>query len=172
LAQNWEDFKHKYESNINSFKKLLNITIYGSYHPEEDLNLLERLRDILINDGYDNTALVTDRPTDVDSLEVSQQSLIFSDINLFVFTRTGKRFGIIDELASLTLVKELFVKIPFSMVFDQVEGERSSIPDLSMKRTEKNGIQRREFSTGEQLEQIIVKETYWLMRKWVKFKKS
>lgn len=98
--------------------------------------------------------------------EISQQCMRFSNINLLIFTLRGKRHGVIDELAFLTLDPQMREKLPFSMIFYQVSGKRSSIPDLSNSRARKFGIQCREFETSKQLKEIIVKETYWLVRKW------
>jgi hypothetical protein len=100
-----------------------------------------------------------------DPLEISQQCMRFSNINLLIFTLRGKRHGVIDELAFLTS-PQMRKKLPFSMIFYQVSGKRSSIPDLSNSRARKFGIQCREFETSKQLKEIIVKETYWLVRKW------
>jgi hypothetical protein len=103
-------------------------------------------------------------------LEISQLRVLYSDINLLIFTHTGKKLGLVDELSFLTSDPRMSQKIDFSLAFDQLHErqgeERTSIPDLSMSRVKRCGVQRREFSTSEQLKEIIVKETYWLMIRW------
>jgi hypothetical protein len=166
MDDEWEEFKKKYTHRLDSIKPSLKITIYGSYYPEEDLQLLEDLKKALINDGYSNTVLVRDRKaTTDDPLEISQECMLFSDINLLVFTRTGKRYGVIDELSFITSDVRMMHKIEFSMVFDQKLNNRSSIPDLSSSRIHRYGVQVRTFRSVERLKSTIQVDVYWLMRK-------
>ena len=104
VIDDWEQFKQKYEKAINSKKPLLNITLYGSYYPAQEKKLLIELKKLLIRHGYHKTILVKDKqsPGD-DPLEISQQCMRFSNINLLIFTLRGKRHGVIDELAFLKL---------------------------------------------------------------------
>ena len=39
-----------------------------------------------------------DKLPEDDPLEISQKCMLFSQINLLIFTHTGKRHGVIDEL--------------------------------------------------------------------------
>lgn len=167
MIDSWEQFIRKYQRRIDSLKSRLNITIYGSYYPEDDKLLLKELKGVLRKNGYTNTMIVEDKqqPGD-DPLEISQKCMLFSQINLLIFTRTGKRYGVIDELTFLTSDQQMFEKIHFSAVFDQVQGRRSSIPSLSMSRINRYDVKLRQFKTTQELETIIAKETYWLMRKW------
>ncbi len=170
MIDSWEQFILKYQKPISSLKSKINVTLYGSYYPDKDKLLLRDLKKMLRKDGYINTILVEDKQSKGDDpLEISQQCMLFSQINLLIFTKEGKRHGVIDELAFLTSDQKMFEKIQFSLVFDQVLGRRSSIPSLSMSRVTRYGVQRREFQTPEQLKKIIIKETYWLMRKWAVF---
>jgi hypothetical protein len=167
VIDSWEQFKSKYQKPIDSLKSKLNITLYGSYYPDLDKCLLREIKEVLRTNGYTNTILVEDKQSiGDDPLEISQQCMLFSQINLLIFTRTGKRHGIIDELAFLTSDQQMFEKIQFSIVFDQMWGQRSSILSLSTSRIKRYGVQRREFKTSKELKQIIVNETYWIMRKW------
>jgi hypothetical protein len=87
VVDNWEQFKQKYEKGINSKKALLNITLYGSYYPALEKKLLIELKKLLIRHGYHKTILVKDKqsPGD-DPLEISQQCMRFSNINLLILT--------------------------------------------------------------------------------------
>lgn len=171
VIDNWKQFKHKYERSINSKKALLNITLYDSYYPAHEKLLLRDLKKLLIDNGYHNTILVKDKQfPGYDPLEISQQCMLFSQINLLIFTIKGKRHGVIDELAFITSDPRMRERVQFSMVLYQVSGKRSSIPDLSRSRVKIFGIQNRQFKTFKQLKQIIVKETYWLMRKWFTYR--
>lgn len=167
MIDDWERFKQKYEKGINSKKPLLNIILYGSYYPAQEKKLLMELKKLLIRHGYHKAILVKDKqsPGD-DPLEISQQCMRFSNINLLIFTLRGKRHGLIDELAFLTSDPQMRKKLPFSMIFYQVSGKRSSIPDLSKSRARRFGIHCRPFKTSKELKEIMVKETYWLVRKW------
>jgi hypothetical protein len=171
VTDSWEEFKQNYYDSINNVKSKLNITIYGSYYPDEDKSLLRDLKRILKEKGYPNTFLVEDKQSkEDDPLEISQLCMLYSDINLLIFTHTGKRLGLVDELSFLTSDPRMSQKIDFSLAFDQLyerQGqERTSIPDLSMSRVKRYGVQRRKFSTSEELKEIIVKEIYWLMIRW------
>jgi hypothetical protein len=167
VIDSWKDFLRKYQRPIDSLRSKINITLYGSYYPDNDKLLLTELKDLLRENGYSNTILVEDRqlPED-DPLEISQKCMLFSQINLLIFTHTGKRHGVIDELSFITSDQQMFEKIHFCIVFDQVKGRKSSIPSLSMSRIKRYAVQRREFRTTQELKTIIIKETYWLMRKW------
>ena len=112
-------------------------------------------------------SLGEDRQTSEDTaLIISQMCMLNSQINLLIFTHSGKRHGLVDELSFLTTDPRMVQKIDFSLAFDKVYRQRSSIPALSMDRVKRYGVQRREFKTSRQLKEIIVKEIYWLMVKW------
>jgi hypothetical protein len=55
-----------------------------------------------------------------DPLEISPQCMLFSRINLLIFTLRGKKHGVIDELAFLTSDPQMRDKIQFSIVFYQM----------------------------------------------------
>jgi hypothetical protein len=95
------------------------------YHPVKDKVLLRELKSTLKANGYTNSILVEDKQSKGDDpLEISQQCRLFSHINFLIFTRQGKKDGLIDELAFLTSDKSMFEKIQFSLVFDQVRGQK------------------------------------------------
>jgi hypothetical protein len=164
---NWEEFRENYYKPINILKSKLVITLYGSYYPKKDKSLLIELKNILKKKGYSNTFLVEDRQTSEDTaLIISQMCMLNSQINLLIFTHSGKKHGLVDELSVLTTDQRMVQKIDFCLAFDKVYRQRSSIPALSMDRVKRYGVQRRDFKTSRQLKEIIVKETYWLTVKW------
>ena len=169
MIESWDKFLDEFNERTDSLKSKLNVTIYGSYYPNKEKTLLKNLKDFLIKNGYTNTILVEDkqRPGD-DPLEISQKCMQFSQINLLIFTRAGKRYGLIDELAFLTSNTQMFEKVPFSIVFDQVRGGKSSIPALSRSRINIFDVKLREFKSTQELETILLIEIYWIMRKWVR----
>ena len=119
MPTGWDEFKRKYiDNNITSLKPLLNITIYGSYQPTEEKQLLLSLKAILIDEGYVNTMLVDDRQDpDLDALEKSKMCLLYSDVNFLIFTKRGKRLGVARELAFVAEDEGMRHKINHCVVF-------------------------------------------------------
>jgi hypothetical protein len=168
LSNDWDAFIRNYERNVSSYKPKVKVTIYGSYNPPREKALLKDLKMILIKDGYTNTQLVEDRQKDSDKpLKVSEQSILYSDINLLVFTKTGKRLGVVRELAFLAR-PSMSDKTPFSTVFDQVKDGESSIPSLSQEDVTNALIPRRAFNSFKELRSIITIQTYWILERWIK----
>lgn len=166
VIDGWQEFKQRYQRSISTLKSRLEITLYGSYYPKREKLLLLDLKRILIENDYLRTSLVEDRQSmGEDPLETSQNCMLFSHLNLLIFTRTGKKHGVIDELTFLTSDR-MSEKIRFCIVFDQVQGTRGSVPPLSMSRVNIYGIPLKEFKTSRELKEVIVKQTYWLMRRW------
>jgi len=85
----------------------LQILILGAYRPENAKKRLERLRNCLIERGYSNTYLVADYPDNNKSDEdwniyweiKSNELMLHSDLNLFVFFANCSNEGVRDELA-------------------------------------------------------------------------
>ncbi len=85
----------------------LHILILGAYRPENAKKRLGRLRNCLIERGYSNTYLVADYPDNNKSDEdwniywerKSNELMLHSDLNLFIFFANCSNEGITDELA-------------------------------------------------------------------------
>ncbi len=164
----WTDFKNRYYNNFQVFKQKIKITIFGSYYPPKEKEFLKKLKSKLITDGYINTILVEDKLTEeFDPLEISQMCMVFSDINILVFTRKGKRYGLIDELVFLATDPRMHDKREYSIIFDHNDG-RSSIPDLSSSRIRNSNLRLRTFNNYNELEEIIGREIFWILREYVK----
>ena len=111
------------------------------YYPESDKELLKQLKQILRVNGYDKTGLVEDKKENNDDpLELSRQCMLFSDINLLIFTVTGRRLGLTEELVFLTSDKKMINKVQFSLVVDVRTDQMSAIPDLSQSRIRQSSI--------------------------------
>ena len=98
---------YKVEKEIEWFRQELHILILGAYRPENAKKRLERLRDCLSGRGYNNTCLVADyldnKKFDEDWNiyweRKSNDLMLNSDLNLFVFFANCSNEGITDELA-------------------------------------------------------------------------
>ena len=85
----------------------LHILILGAYRPENAKKRLEKIRNCLIERGYGNTYLVADYPDNNKSDEdwniywerKSNELMLHSDLNLFVFFANCSNEGVTDELA-------------------------------------------------------------------------
>lgn len=85
----------------------LHILILGAYRPKNAKKRLKRLRNCLIERGYSNTYLVADYPDNNKSDEdwniywemKSNELMLHSDLNLFVFFANCSNEGVTDELA-------------------------------------------------------------------------
>ena len=138
----------------------MTITIYGSYLPEREEEILRECKKTLISDGYSETKLVKDydAPTS-SSLEASTNCLLFSDVNFLVFTKGGHRRGLVRELAFIFHDKHMRRKDIHCTIFDEHK-RTSSIPSLSRNDIEEIGLKVREFTTIDELKQRMVKEAY------------
>ncbi len=130
----------------------MSITLYGSYHPPSEMSFLERQRDYLRAEGYALACLVKDGPDDgITALEASKRYLENSDVNFLIFTRAGKRLGLVRELAHVADAS-MRRKAADCVVFDQAAGGASSVPDLSLCDLDDAKIQRYEFRDEPELQ--------------------
>lgn len=154
MADRWERFNKKYDEEFEPLKKLMNITIYGSYFPDSEKELLIEQRNYLRDRGFVRTYIVDDYadPTqNLDPLEKSIRCLEFSDVNFLIFTRAGNNQGVGRELTHCAMSESMIVKIPFCVVFDQTKDSINSVSVLLLKDIENSGIGRRGFESEAQL---------------------
>jgi hypothetical protein len=173
-SNRWDALMESYKQDVRSYKPHVLVTIYGSYHPPEERDILQSLRNTLINDGYIDTRLVDDlehlrMENNLTPLQMSEFCLRKSDINLLIFTRGGKRLGLVKELDYLADIN-MCRKHPFSILFDEVKKhddyeKETSIPALSRDDVEDARLSRRTFHSVEELNSITVIETYKILRK-------
>jgi len=167
MVDRWAKFNKKYDDEVQPLKAILNITIYGSYFPEEEKQFLIDQRDYLRDKGFKKTYIVEDYPDPSHSskpLDKSIRCLEYSDVNFLIFTRAGKNQGAGRELTYIATTESMFDRIPFSVVFDQTRDEQGSISVLSMNDIENSGIVRREFENEPQLRNGLYQQTMAKLR--------
>lgn len=144
----------------------MSITLYGSYYPPSELRLLERQRDRLVGAGYALAELVKDGSDDgIGPLEASKRYLENSDVNFLIFTKAGRRHGLIRELAHVaeTLARS---KVLDCVVFDQIVDGRSSVPDLSMCDLHDGQIPRHAFHNEPELcDALLTRAEHYVLDK-------
>lgn len=142
---------------VLSLKGRMSITLYGSYHPPPEMRFLERQRDLLRNDGYSGARLVVDDPTaGADPLTVSKRHLLHSDVNFMFFTKAGMRHGVVRELAYVAEDPDMGVKVEDCVVFDELDGGKSSIPDLSRSDIKNKRIEMQIYENEENLRTLLL----------------
>lgn len=135
-----------------ALKDRMSITLYGSYHPPSEMRFLERQRDFLRDGGYSGARLVVDDPTaGADPLTVSKRHLLHSDVNFMSFTKFGMRHGVVRELAYVAEDPDMESKVADCVVFDEVGGGKSSIPDLSKSDINNRRIEMHRFKDVKSL---------------------
>lgn len=136
----WDTFKKEEAESILSYKNELLIAIYGAYKPPADethlgeQERLIKLQDYLIEQGYVNTCLVDDLPTDNNSLspnlDKSLKALEAADLNILVFTCRGNTDSVTMEL-SHAIENNLLYKC---RVVEEVYNEITAIGTLPKER--------------------------------------
>lgn len=169
MGNRWDKFLKRKEQEFDILKMRLTITIYGSYQPNSEKEFLIRQKKFLRNEKFAKTSLVIDFPNPskkFSSLEISEHCLEFSDVNFLIFTKKGKRLGVVRELAHIAKSPNMIYKAADCVIFDQVIKGRSSVPSLSIKDIENIGIQRVIFSTEKDLQESLLSNASWYTRKF------
>ena len=122
----WNQFYNEWETGFTHYKPELQITVYGSYVPDSEKQLLLRMKNALISEGYIATKVVEDFPNSrsLNSFEISKACLEFSDVNFLVFTFDGKRFGVVREL-TYCCSPQMIDRRWRCVSFEQKKGERT-----------------------------------------------
>jgi len=168
VSSRWEKYNRRIAKDFEPLKRVMTMTIYGSYYPQSEKDFLISQRNFLRDKGYVNTNIVDDYldpEPDITSLEKSTRCLEFSDVNFLVFTREGKRYGVSRELTHIATSSTMIDKIPFCTVFEQIRDERGSIPPLSLDDINNSGINRREFETEQQLQTALSQQSFAKLRR-------
>ena len=163
MADRWLRFNQRKQNDLIDLRRKLQLTLYGSFRPSSEKKLLTRLKRHLIEQGFSNTRLVSDfsNVNSLDILEISKECLEFSHVNFLIFTRQGKRHGVIRELAFVADSPAMKHKISDCMVFDQILNNKSSVPPLSKMDIKNTGLVKREFTTELGLRRIISRCATW-----------
>lgn len=98
----WTKFQKQKKESILAHKDKIHIIIYGAYNPPGEKERLIKLRDRLRDEGYINTYIVEEFPTNHESytpnLEKSFSCLEMANLNILVFTCRGKTGSVAREL--------------------------------------------------------------------------
>lgn len=104
----WDLFQKQIKESIPSQKDEICIIIYGAYKPPPDgkhlgeKERLIKLRDLLREEGYVDTYIVEEFPTNdkssIPMLEKSFKCLEMADLNILVFTCRGNTDSVVVEL--------------------------------------------------------------------------
>jgi len=132
----------------------MEITIYGSYYPTTEKDLLLRLKTSLVSEGYVSSMLVDERPNPrrLNEWELSKACLKFSDVNYLIFTHTGYRHGVIRELCQCASVPSMIDRRWRCVVFEEIRGGRSALPVLNereLQELHESKIRRIEFDNED-----------------------
>lgn len=167
MTDRWAKFNQRVLDEFENIKNRLIITVYGSYKPKEEEDFLSRQKQFLIGLGYSETKIVKDyqERSELPPLEISKRCLLYSDVNFLIFTREGKRYGVIRELAYIADSKDMTSKTPYCTVFDQLKDGRGSIPPLSLDDIKNSGIVRQEFYEEKDLQEALKTKAFWYLRK-------
>lgn len=166
MPDRWAQFNRRINNEFEELKKRMTITIYGSYKPSAEKDLLIEMKEHLIKNHYLQTKIVEDYQSEnEDSLEISKKCLQYSDVNFLIFTRTGKRFGVVRELAFISDSHLMVHKTPFCVVFDMLQDSKGSIPPLSLSDIRNSGIIRQEFFNNMELKKFLLAKSFWYVRK-------
>lgn len=152
----WRSFLREWNIGFLAYKRLMEITIYGSYYPQSQKALLFRLKDSLITEGYALARIVDERnnPERLDEWELSKACLEYSDVNFLVFTHDGMRHGVVRELCHCSASTEMIDRRWRCVVFEEMRDERSALPVLDRRELENlylSKIRRIEFQDEESL---------------------
>ena len=162
MGSRWEQFNSRINDEFEELKKRITITIYGSYQPSEEKKLLLNLKKYLVDQGYVQTSIVEEYQNDGDDpLDVSKRCLQYSDVNFLVFTRNGRKFGVIRELAFIAESHLMVQKTPFCVVFEIMNDGKGSIPPLSLSDIRNSGIIRQEIQNENDLKKFALAKSFW-----------
>lgn len=101
----------------------------------------------MIDEEYIQTHIVEEYQKEGDDpLDVSKKCLQYSDVDFLLFTRNGKRFGVVRELAFVAGSHLMRQKTSFCIVFEMTEDGKGAIPPLSLSDIRNSGIIRQEIN--------------------------
>lgn len=136
-----EWWRHAYEERVAErarLAKLIRITIYGSWQPPDQKQILLNLVNYLRNKGFSDTDIVEGEkrpnPGGLNSFDVSTFYLESSDVNFLVFTLEGTRLGVTTELDYILMSPIMVKKWRFCVVFNQTKETEQSLGKLQQDR--------------------------------------
>lgn len=169
----WENFQQQKKESFLSHKDEILIIIYGAYSPPSDgrhlggKERLIKLRDNLKNEGYIQTYIVEEFPSDEKSispnLDKSYYCLEYADLNILVFTCRGNTDSVTSEL-EYAIGNNLLSKC---LVFEECYNGISAMGTLPREklRRERYSIARFEYENDDDLyEHVLGYVVYFLER--------
>lgn len=167
------EYQRKKKESIYSLKDEICIIIYGAYNPPSDethlgeKERLIKLRDRLRVDGYTNTCIVEDFPSDEKSdasnLEKSLDCLGMADLNILVFTCRGKTDSVAHEMGDAIGKPTILYKC---RVFEEVDKGISAMgtllkEKLSSHRYEVKKVKRED---DDELYELVSSDVFLFLR--------
>jgi hypothetical protein len=127
-SKSWTRLFERRLAELTALKSLVEITVYGSYHPKSSLHLLRSLQRSLVQAGYVRSRLVVDFPIDtrVDHQEITKTLLEFSDANFFVITHKTKSMAVEAELSYALMSPTMVGRRDTVVIFDQLRNGASA----------------------------------------------
>jgi len=134
----WNEAIVRYRTRIYTLRPKMSITIYGSFFPKKEKELLEKVVINLIDNGFNDSGIVGDRLRPIfenlTPYEASEFYLENSDVNFFIFTKMGKRLGVTSECEHLIRYPAMYSKWNNCVLFDQFVDDRGAIGQLIKDR--------------------------------------
>lgn len=121
-ATRWRRLFAEAKKKEEKLRARLEITVYGSFHPDAEKRRLLDLVEAIKLEGFPSCGIVgsTLRPYTNGINETCIFYLTYSDANLLVFTQRGKRLGVTDELAFVLYHPTMRLRRQFCAIFNQI----------------------------------------------------
>lgn len=120
-SERWKKLLAESKKEEEELRKLIEITVYGSFKPDSEKQRLIKLVEAIRAEGFPSCDIVGEnlRPLINSVNESCTFYLKSSDVNLLVFTQRGKKLGVTDELGYILYSPEMHQRRHHCAVFDQ-----------------------------------------------------
>ena len=158
-SERWKKLLAESKKEEEELRKLLDITIYGSFKPDSEKQRLLQLVETIRAEGFPSCDIVGGELRKLVN-GVNESCMFYlksSDVNLLVFTQRGKKLGVTDELAYVLYSLEMHQRRHHCAVFDQTS--KSGFSALTFKQVEqlKNlNMRHVEFKNKSELHQNAI----------------
>jgi len=136
-----EWWRHAYEERVverTRLAKFIKITIYGSWQPSDQKQILLNLVNYLRKKGFSDIDIVEGEkrpnPGGLNRFDVSTFYLESSHVIFLVFTLEGARLGVTTELDYILLSPIMVEKWRFCVVFNQTKRTKQSLGPLQQDK--------------------------------------
>ena len=171
-------YNHSYKKRLEEsyiLRKKLRITVYGSWYPSTEKELLSEIVDFLRANGYEDTDVVEGekRPNlwKADSYTISTLYLENSDVNFLIFTHLGKRMGVTAELSHILESPRMCDRMGACVVFNEIKKSRPAVGKMHIDRMiqlNENVVQIQvvDFKSKEELFDAVLAHASSLLKKF------